>query len=243
LTRAAPVGGVLALVALLFPVQAAIDRERAAARADPLLYAPNRSLMKAVTFGHGATAGDLLLMRATNHAIREFTGDGDIEYLAELFDAISALDPANVDAYADGALFLSALAGRNPDAVALLDRGIERVPRAHGRRWILHYRKAEILIFARDGNGAGRALIAAGEERGYPEWVELGTKLVTLGLDERQRLATERAFWEEHRASDNEAMRKRAEERLRELEAAASSPAGRPPAPAPGSPGASPRGP
>lgn len=238
--RLAPAAAVLALVALLFPVQKAVDRERDAARADPLLYAPNASLMKAVTFGHGATAGDLLLMRATGHAIREFTGDGDIEYLAELFGAITALDPSHVDAYTDGALFLSALANRNDDAVALLDRGIERVPRGHARRWMLHYRKAEVLIFARDGKGAGRALVAAGEERGYPEWVELGSRLATRGLDEREREATERAFWESHRASDNEAMAKRAEQRLKELDAAAASRPGRPPAGTSEAPGGGP---
>src|SRR5690606_2104610 len=109
--------------ALLFPVQAAIDA-RKGAPVDLVRALPSDAVLPVLAFGHRETVADMLELEATNYLMRHMraTGTLDPRHLERLYGAILTLDPDHAGAAVKAALYLSAVAARPRDAVALLER-------------------------------------------------------------------------------------------------------------------------
>jgi hypothetical protein len=121
--KLAELAGLAAGLALLFPLQAAIDAARPQ-RPSSFLYTPDRRLMKVISFGHELTLADLVWVQSTDYVITEFTsGKTHIEHLYNLYDVITDLDPNYIDAYVMGSTFLSSVAEQPERALELLEKG------------------------------------------------------------------------------------------------------------------------
>lgn len=121
------------LAGLLFPVQSWIDAHRPA-RPSSLLYTPDRRLMKVIACGHGPLLAELVWIHSNNYVIEQFKrGRTHIEYLYNLYDTITELDPNAVDAYVLGAIFLSSVAQEPDESLRLLQKGQGAILEVNGK--------------------------------------------------------------------------------------------------------------
>jgi hypothetical protein len=213
---------VVVLVLALAGVVKAIDA-RKPTRGESLLYLPDKRLLQVLACGHGTTLADVAWLRATGYVLDEFKqGKVHIEYLYELFDAMTELDANFVEAYEAGAIFLSSLAQRPDAAERLLDKGegrviddgktVRRDPAApgrvhprHAKRWRLAYLRASLHLVSLAGSAdtgeereaeirkAGRLWLYTAET--YPD-APRELKVVGERLREKRYDDRSRAEWE-----------------------------------------------
>lgn len=232
LARHAPLAVVVGGAALLFPLQALLDRHRAP-DPDILEVLPPARILPVLAFGHDQSAADLLEIEATNFLMK-WLGDWNElrhEHLTRLYDAVLTLDPQDPGAHLRVATYLFSVANRPDLAREYLDRGIASVPVENRQRWRLFLEKASVELLAGLGKPeeervlhvrrAGEILAQAADLPGAPP--DLGAfarQLATRGLSPLETLRYEEARWLEGAAQGEPAMRAEAEERLVEVRAA-----------------------
>lgn len=218
-------------VTLLFPLQGAFSRHPGV-EADVLVTLPPERILPALRAGHGGTLADLLEVRAVNYVFARLRPgvllDRDVP--VRLYGAITTLDPDDPGTVQRGSVMLSALADRPQAALALLERGIERVPLDHHGRWRLYWEVMAIHLTAlleADATGRAERLRLAGEALQAmagqpscpdpPRFQSAGEALIQNGLI--QGLIYEVEVWRERAEQGEGGLRERARERLREAEA------------------------
>ena len=220
-TDGAAVAAVL-LVMLGAALQVARDRATVDGAATPRVGSvPPAAFVRPAALSFEAVLADLYWIRAVQHYGRtRLSGGGARDYarLYPLLDAATTLDPRFDAAYRLGAVFLAEPppggAGRPDLAVALLQKGLARVP----ERWqylhdigFVHYR------WLRDLDAAARWFQRAADMPGAPWW--LGFMAATTMAEGGDR-AGARALWRRVRdAAGDPWMRAEAARRLEQLEA------------------------
>ena len=158
--------GFTAAASLVRPLQDLVDLRlgRAGSGAD-LLYFSAPSVVKRLALGYRGLVADIYWMRAIQYyGRRDEASRRVVRYanLPMLLDITTTLDPDLTDAYHFGAAFLSEPeplgAGRPKDAIALLDRGIER----HPLDWRLRFEQGFVYFwFSQDYRRAGQVWLEA----------------------------------------------------------------------------------
>jgi len=100
-----------------------------------LLYLPSGKYLRAVTFGYGNLAADLIYLWSIQYYSNYQIADR-YDYLDRIYRRVIAeLDPLYIDPYLVGSMIMSVEAGRHELALRLLDEGIARNP----GEWILPF--------------------------------------------------------------------------------------------------------
>ncbi len=95
------------------------------------LYIPNPSIMKYATGGHSAAMGDLLWLQCIQYVSRHFNTDEKYEWLYQMCDVITDLDPQFLDVYVNGAIFLACLKDEPKASLRLLEKGRRTLPHSY----------------------------------------------------------------------------------------------------------------
>lgn len=224
--------GVVLGVALLFPLQAALDAHPGQ-EASVLITLPPERILPALACGHGTSLADLLEIRAVDYVFQNLRPGGLLErdVVVRLYGGVTALDPQDPGAVCRGALMLGALSDRPDDALALLDRGLARVAPEHRERWRLYWEQAALHLTSlaqadpqarlEHVREAGRLLLLMAQQPGVqnPEVVRSwGTRLSTRGLSPLQALEQEVLVWTDQAGHAEGQLKQRAEDRLHEAQ-------------------------
>lgn len=231
--------------ALLFPLQATIDA-RKGPPVDLVRALPADSVLPVLALGHRETAADLLELEATNYLMRNMdeTGGLDPRHLERLYGAVLTLDPDHVGAAVKAAVYLSAVAARPRDALALLER-LERPEEAptttrrrtthpqHPQRWRLAFERGSIHLVqlaaassseaerSREVAAAGAAWLEAAALPGAPPTLaDPAERLAKRGLSRLDTLRWEVESWRQQLDEDDPLTREEAARRLRQAESA-----------------------
>jgi hypothetical protein len=208
------------LVAAVVGLQVLRDRDRRPIDAPPgLLWIQSGEVVKRMALGYEAMVADIYWMRAVVYygGQRLSTGPPNYDRLYSLLDLVTMLDPRFNIAYRFGAIFLAEAypsgPGRPDQAIALLQRGIERT----GRWEYMHDIGFVHYWWLRDYKEAARWFERAAAVPGAPVWLKpLAATTLAAGGDRR----TSRQLWEQLlNASDTAWLRSNAEFRLRQLDA------------------------
>lgn len=213
----------LAGLALLYPVQTALDRAKGPPP-DVVRTLPPRSILPVLAAGHRETMADLLEIRATNFLLGTkepgvaFT-DEDRNHLWNLYDGILTLDPNDADAALRGAVLMGAFGNRADACVALARRALgepyrlegqgEELPPAgpgiwpaHPRRWMLYREQAATHLIlhvprTKDPIERGRYIRRAGELLVEASRTGGPADLATIGEEMRSRGLSEKRLLEQ----------------------------------------------
>ena len=155
--------------------QAAIDRRLGPHRArHDVLYLWSSKHVKRLFPGFEDLAADVYWLRTVQYfgSQRVFDTEKRFELLAPLIDITTALDPRLEIAYRYGATFLSEPwpvgAGRPQEGVALLERGVQALPRSWRLRQDLGF---FIYLYLNDASRASQVMMEASRIEGAPAWI------------------------------------------------------------------------
>ncbi|MGH7361990.1 MAG: hypothetical protein ACREJI_10315, partial [Candidatus Methylomirabilales bacterium] len=174
---------------------------------------PPAGAVRPLFLGYHALAADLFWIRTVQYFGGQMQTDRKYPHLYRLVDLTTSLDPQFVDAYQLGGLFLS-LGRAYPEAAAIYRKGIEHNP----ERWELPYDLGRMYF------------LDLGDIPAALEWFERANALPGHGHYVPRLVARLRArvglieaaleMWERMlETTDNEYVRKMAEEEIRKLRA------------------------
>ncbi len=133
----------------------------------PLLFLPNGRYLAAASLGFRTVLADVIYLWSIQYYGHRRTPEGR-RYLRHIFETITDLDPAFIDAYTTGALVMASDMSDPALAIELLERGIERNPDS----WVLPreagwYSYMEVQDYA----AAERYFELATQKPDAPSWV------------------------------------------------------------------------
>ncbi len=174
---------------------------------------PPAAAVRPLFLGYHALAADLFWIRTVQYFGEHIQTDRKYPYLYRLVDLTTSLDPHFVDAYQLGGLFLS-IGRAYPEAIAVYRKGIEHNP----ERWELPYELGRLYY------------LDLGDIAAALEWIERANTLPGHAHYIPRMVARLRArvglieaaleMWERMReTTDNEWVRKTAEDEIRKLRA------------------------
>ena len=209
------------LLAAAVGLQVARDRDRRPFEPPAVsLWFRSGDAVKRMALGYDTMLADVYWMRAVVYyggQRLQTTETPNYDLLYSLLDLVTTLDPRFNIAYRFGAIFLAEAypsgPGRPDQAIALLQRGIERT----GRWEYMHDTGFVYYWWLRDYVTAAEWFERAAAVPGAPAWLKpLAATTLAVGGDRR----TSRAIWEQLlNASDMEWVRGNAEFRLKQLDA------------------------
>jgi hypothetical protein len=209
------------LVAAAIGLQIARDRDRRPFEPPAgLLWLRSGEALKRMALGYDMVVADLYWMRAVVYyggQRLQTTAPPNYDLLYALLDLVTTLDPRFNIAYRFGAIFLAEAypsgPGRPEQAIALLQRGIERT----GRWEYMHDIGFVYYWWLRDYVRAAEWFERAAAVPGSPAWLKpLAATTLAVGGDRR----TSRTIWQQLLdSSDTEWLRGNAEFRLKQLDA------------------------
>jgi hypothetical protein len=209
------------LLAAVVGLQVMRDRGPRPIEAQPgMLWIRSGEAVKRMALGYESIVADIYWMRAVVYYGGQrlaTTAPPNYDLLYSLLDLVTTLDPRFNIAYRFGAIFLAEAypsgPGRPDQAIALLQRGIERT----GRWEYMHDIGFVHYWWLRDYKEAARWFERAAAVPGAPAWLEpLAATTLAAGGDRR----TSRQLWEQLlNATDTAWLRSNAEFRLKQLDA------------------------
>ena len=159
-TRITFVSSLLLLLSLAgsIAVLRPLDRLRANASLEEILYLPSPSVVKRLSFGFSGLMADVYWTRAVQYfGNQHYRNTGRYDLLYPLLDITTTLDPKMLVAYQFGSLFLAQQppegAGEPEKAVEIVNRGIAANP----SEWRLYYNLGFIYYDMKDYANASRA--------------------------------------------------------------------------------------
>ena len=185
-----------------------------------MLWFRSGEAVKRMALGYDAVVADLYWMRAVVYyggQRLKTTATPNYDLLYSLLDLVTTLDPRFNIAYRFGAIFLAEAypsgPGRPDQAVALLQRGIDRT----GRWEYMHDIGFVYYWWLRDYPKAAEWFDRAAAVPGSPAWLKpLAATTLAVGGDRH----SSRTMWQQlHDSSDTEWLRSNAEFRLMQLDA------------------------
>ncbi len=229
------IAAAILLIALAARLQAAHDRRfPATEQRDEPMYIASPTALRRLTIGFNSLVADVYWIRAIQYygaAKRRLEATGanspdppplltdtsDYQYLYQLLDTTTSLDPRFNIAYRFGAIFLAegypAGPGRPDLAIALLRKGLRENP----EKW--QYREDIGFVcywYLHDYRCAADEFVKAADIPGSPSWLRpLAATTLAQGGDRR----TSRAMWLSILDSDVDWLREQAEHRLLQLQA------------------------
>ncbi len=161
------------------------------------LYFGSPAAVKKMVLGYDGLAADIYWMRTIQYYGRRDEADKrPVRYknLGRLLDITITLDPDLLDAYRTGSTFLAEAdpvgAGQPYEAIALLDKGIER----HPQEWRLWFNKGFVYFwFIKDFKLAGESWLAGSRIQTAPPWME---SLAAMALSRGGAMETATALWQ-----------------------------------------------
>jgi tetratricopeptide (TPR) repeat protein len=212
---------IAALLAAAIAVQ--VIRDRGWTKYEPpsaILWLRSGEAASRLALGFDALVADIYWIRAVVYyggTLRSEAPAKDYSLLYPLLDLVTSLDPHFKVAYRFGSIFLTeaypAGPGRPDQAVALLQRGIER----DGGKWEYYHDIGFIYYWwVRDYEKAAEWFLKGSERPASPEWLK---PLAATTLASGASLASSRQLWQQMLNSDVAYLRQQAEHRLRQLDA------------------------
>ena len=211
---------VVAFVGASARLQVSIDREKSQYQEAPeMLWIPSGEVLRKLSLGHNGLLADIYWTRAVQY----FGGrlrDRKYEFglLAPLLDITVTLDPHLLVAYYFGAFFLSAPpphgAGQPPEAVALLQRGIEANP----QEWRLWHHLGFLYYWElQDYEKAAASYEEGSKNPNARPWMKVMAAAI---LQKGENRETSRFLWTEiYSSSEDATMRENARQHLETLKA------------------------
>jgi hypothetical protein len=195
-----------------------LDRMRAGAAVEEVLYIPSPRIVKALSLGYTGLVADLYWTRAVQY----FGGkhyDKALSYklLAPLLDITTTLDPHLLHAYQFGSVFLSQKppegAGEPDKAAELVERGIAANP----KEWKLFFNLGFVHYLERnDPVAAAEAFERGSKVPDAHPWLRI---LAATMRQSAGDIATARALWMAiHETTNDEMIRTNAVKHLRALQ-------------------------
>lgn len=152
-----------------------LDRIRAHATLQEVLYIPSPKVVKRLSLGYTGLMADIYWTRAVQYFGRKHHASaGEYHLLAPLLDITTQLDPHLIPAYKFGGIFLAQQppegAGQPDKAVELVERGIRENP----INWELYYHLGFIHYFERDDwEAAAQAFERGTQVPGAHPWLRV----------------------------------------------------------------------
>jgi len=161
---------VMAVMAgLLVPCRLHLEKLQSETAGDFFVFLPNGKPMRYMAAGYQSVLADYYWLKGIAYIQFGLERGGRLGRMPELYDLIVELDPEWVAVYYWGALFNSALAREPGESIALLEKGMERVPES----WRIPYRLGEIYLVDMGDIEKGREyMLMAAELPNAPEFVE-----------------------------------------------------------------------
>jgi len=169
--------------------------------------------------GYEGLAADIYWLRTVQYfgGQRLFAQGARFELLLPLIEITTTLDPRLEIAYRYGAIFLSEPpptgAGRAQDGIALMERGVQRLPRSWRLRQDLGFFH---FLYRHDAASASAVLEQAARIPGAPFWLHsLAADILNKGGD---RAASRRMWQQIYEQAEEGVLRENARARLRLLD-------------------------
>lgn len=218
---------ILAAGVTILPLSSALEarapRREAGAGAPPVL--PRAAAFRPLLLGFHPLAADLYWLRTIQYFGEHIQTDRQYPYLYALVDFVTGLDPHFVDAYRLGGLFL-VITRRFPEGISIYEKGIAANP----GRWELPYDLGRLYFLElKEYEQALRWWLVADRLPDRPHYLP---RMIARLYAKTGALETALELWKAiYEESDNEWIRKRAQEEMKKIlaEMQAQRPAQNPP--------------
>lgn len=152
-------------------VQGQLDHERLPRErmAEKLIYIPGGKVIKTASLGFHAVLADIMWVRAVMYFGEHYLTDKDYDWLYNLLDATTTLDPKNILAYRFGGTLLALEQGDVEKSIAILKKGIRENPDADWRLYFLL--GFNYFYYLNDYDSAAKYLDRASRMPGHPNYL------------------------------------------------------------------------
>jgi tetratricopeptide (TPR) repeat protein len=174
-------------------VRERVDRVRAGATLEEVLYLPEAKVLKRMSLGYEGLLADIYWTRAVQYfGSKHFQHAAHYDLLAPLLDVTTELDPHLLVVYQFGSIFLSQRppegAGQPQKAIELVERGIRENP----AEWRLYYNLGWIEYDGKDYRAAARAFEQGAKVPGSPPAMQV---LAATTAQHAGEVPTSRLLW------------------------------------------------
>jgi tetratricopeptide (TPR) repeat protein len=158
-------------VSLLYGTQRQLEHLRAEQlMTAEVRYIPKGDYLKVAVLGYNQLAADLLWLKAVQVMGNRGTEQRDAEWLYQIFDAITTLDPKFDYVYQLGGVFLGVLSDRADLAVRLLSKGVRHNPDVWRLYFFLGF---DQFYYLGNYKEAAEAMAKAAALPGRPKYIPL----------------------------------------------------------------------
>ena len=160
--------GICLLISTAWLVTLLDERRSAPERAEQLAYLPKGEYLRLAVLGYRQVVADLIWLQAVQHiGARKDTQQG-YSWTYHAVDVVTDLDPSFIAVYQAAGLFLGVLVGHHTEALAILEKGMQRNPKA----WQLPFFAGYISYYELcDSSAAGRYFRIAAQVPGSPDYL------------------------------------------------------------------------
>jgi len=152
-------------------VQGQLDRERLPRERmeEKLIYVPGGKVIKIASLGFHAVLADIMWVRAVMYFGEHYLTDKNYDWLYNLLDATTTLDPKNILAYRFGGTLLALERGDVEKSIAILKKGIRENP---DEDWRLYFLLGfNYFYYLNDYDSAAKYLDRASRMPGHPNYL------------------------------------------------------------------------
>lgn len=162
------------LAVSLYPLQRHLDSSFTTLEFEDLKYLPSGKFLKGAALSHDELLADLLWIKAIGYFGEHAVTDQNYDWLYHILEITTTLDPLFADPYEFGGVVFAAEIGDVDKSIALLEKGMENVPKSHWRYWYLPFFLGfDYMYYKADYQAAARYLEIAASLPGSPSYLPL----------------------------------------------------------------------
>jgi len=172
------------VILIVFFTASHMEKEYKPTLIEDMLYLPSGKFLKGAALAYDEMLADVLWIKAIGYYGGHAKTDQDYRWLHHIITVITILDPLFQYPYEFGGVVMAAEMGQVDNSLAILQKGMENIPKAHKRYWYLPFFTAfNYMYYKQDYKKAAAYLEIASKFPGSPKYLPLLTARLYANTD------------------------------------------------------------